>query len=254
MSKKPVTLFRKIALSVWNGYGDPSVYGFAELDVTELDGKPFKLLSVVVKSLGETMSKNDELRTLIKWGTVGHRTDHCISVMVNLPAQKKDLSAVNIENSDKLSLQEIQDQIDGKAQLVRSLKDPHLGPILKMVRYTPKPLLKFLLKIYSFSIYELGLRLGISFLPHRPFGSVIISNVGSLGLKNALLPLVPIARAALMVSLGKVCEEVKVHNGQIAIRKIVHFGFTFDHRLFDGAHAGKMLQDFETAFYSITKA
>ena len=162
MSKKPVTMFRKVALSLWNDHGDPSVYGFAELDVTDLEAKTSKLLSVVVKSLGETMSKNDELRTMIKWGTVSHRPDHCISVMVNMPEQKKDLSAVNIENSNKLSLQEIQDQIDGKAKLVRNLKDPHLGPILKLIRYIPKPLLKFFLKIYSVSIYELGLRLGIS--------------------------------------------------------------------------------------------
>jgi hypothetical protein len=62
MSKKSVTLFRKLALSLWNEQGDPSVYGFVELDVTDIDKAPVKLLSLVVKAIGETMRKNDELK------------------------------------------------------------------------------------------------------------------------------------------------------------------------------------------------
>lgn len=246
-----ISLFRKVAASLWHDQGDPSVYGFVELDVTDLKAASSQLLALVTKSLGETMNSNHELRTMIRWGVATLREDHCISVMVNIPDEKKDLSILNIHNAFQLSVSEIQKQIDSKADLIRKREDPHLGPILSLIALLPKSLLKFFLKLYSTSIYELKAKLKTRYLPHQPFGSIIISNVGSLGIKKALLPLVPLARPALMVSVGKIDEEVKVYQGQIAIRKIAHLGVTFDHRLFDGSHAAKMLQDFEKSFYSL---
>lgn len=247
------SLFRKLAASLWHNQGDPSVYGFVELDVTDLKNGSAQLLSLVVKSLSETMQANPELKLMIRWGMITERQDNCISVMVNIPDFKKDLSVLNIYNGDQLSVNEIEQQIANKALLVRNRQDPHLGPILSLIAVLPKFLLKFFLKLYTFLIYEIQLPIKSRYLPKRPFGSVIISNVGSLGIKKALLPLVPLARPAMMVSLGKVEEEVKVFNGQVAIRKIAHLGITFDHRLFDGSHAAKMLGDFEKSFYgSIT--
>lgn len=246
-----ISLFRKLAASLWHEQGDPSVYGFVELDVTDLKHGPSKLLSAVVKALGETMQLNPELKSMIKWGRATSRQDHCISVMVNIPDLKKDLSVLNIQDSDQLSLNDIADQIEFKAGLVRKRQDPHLGPILSLIAVLPKFLIKFFLKLYTFFIYEAKLPVKSRYIPLRPFGSIIISNVGSLGIKKALLPLVPLARPALMVSLGKVCEEVKVYQGQIAVRQIAHLGVTFDHRLFDGSHAAKMLNDFEKSFYSL---
>lgn len=194
------SIFRKLAASLWHEQGDPSVYGFIELDVTELEGASSKLLAMVTKALGDTMANNNELRTMIRWGRISSREDHCISIMVNIPDDKKDLSVLNIQNADQLNLTEIQEQIEHKAHFIRKREDPHLGPILFLI---------------------------------------------------SLLPLVPLARPALMVSLGKIDAEVKPFQGRIEIRQIAHLGITFDHRLFDGSHAAKMLNDFEKSFQSL---
>lgn len=247
------SLFRKIALTLWNKHGDPSVYSFVELDVTHLKIKA-QLLSIVVKSLGETMNRNKELSSIIKWGGIVQRNDKTISVMVNMPGLKMDdLSALNMLDTHLSSLEQIQNKIEAKASAVRNHQDPHLGPMLKLIRYIPRFLLKFFLKIYEFSIYELGFRFGLRFLPFKPFGSIIVSNVGSLGIKNALLPLVPMARAVLMVSIGKISKEPRVVDDTISVREVVQIGITFDHRFFDGSHAAKMLGDFESSFYSLAK-
>jgi pyruvate/2-oxoglutarate dehydrogenase complex dihydrolipoamide acyltransferase (E2) component len=245
--KKTKPLFRKIAIALWEEAGDPTVYGFVEVDVTTLTSTRTPL-AAIVKALGETMALNPELHSMIKWGKVIHRSDKAISVMVNMPEQKKDLSAITIQDVEQLSLAEIEMKIQNKAELVRKQNDPHLGPMLVIIKHIPRFFLKWFLKVYSFMIYELETRLGITVVPFRPFGSIIVSNIGSLGLKKALLPLVPLARASLMVSVGAVSEEVRAVDGKICIRKIVHLGISFDHRLFDGAHAGKMLADFENAF------
>lgn len=250
-SKKQKSLFRKIALTLWNKHGDPSVYSFIELDVTALKTKPL-LLTCIVKALGETMNKNKELCSIIKWGHIVERPDKTISIMVNVPGQKMDdLSALNLEDVHLMSSEEIQSKIEIKATAVRERRDPHLGPILNLIRYIPGLFLKFFLKLYEFSIYELGFRTGLSFMPFRPFGSIIVSNVGSLGINNALLPLVPLARAVIMVSVGKISKEARVRNDSICIREVVQIGITFDHRLFDGSHAAKMLVDFESCFYKL---
>lgn len=251
-SNRHTPLFRKVALSLWGSHGDPSVYGFVELDVTDVKSRS-SLLALVTKALGSTMDENSKLTTMIKWGRIVQRPQKSISIMVNIPGVQSDLSLLNVHEVHELTVDEIQQKLDVQANLVRVQRDPHLGPMLGLIRRIPQPLLKFFLKIYEFFIYELDVNLKIRLLPHRPFGSIIVSNVGSLGIKKALLPLVPIARAAAMVSIGQVTEEPKVVNGQICIRSIAHLGVTFDHRLFDGSHAAKMIVDFEKAFAALTQ-
>jgi pyruvate dehydrogenase E2 component (dihydrolipoamide acetyltransferase) len=156
--------------------------------------------------------------------------------MVNIPGPQNDLSLLNLPVGPGLTIESIKKNVLEKSQQIRAHKDPHLGPLLKIVRFLPKWMLKRFLGLYSFLIYEFDTRLGIKFIPHKPFGAVIISNVGSLGIKKALLPLVPLARASMMISIGKASPEARVVDGEICIRDIVHLGITFDHRLFDGSH------------------
>ena len=242
--------FRKIALSIWQHHGDPSVYSFVELDVTGIETKS-SLLPLVIKALGATMNKNSELHSMIRWGQIELRKDKSISVMVNIPGREKDdLSALNLEDTHVMSVEEIQKRTELKAVAVRERRDPHLGPILNLIQFVPGPLLKTMFNLYELLVYEFNTRLGMSFLPHKPFGSIIVSNVGSLGIKNALLPLVPLARAAAMVSVGKITPQPRCVNGVICVREVVQLGITFDHRLFDGSHAARMLADFESYFYS----
>ena len=251
-SNSQTPLFRKIALSLWGSQGDPSVYGFVELDVTTVKSHS-SLLALITKALGIMMQENSKLSTMIKWGHIVQRPDKSISIMVDIPGQQNDLSLLNLHEVHLLSVDEIQQKLDRQANLVRAHRDPNLGPMLKLIRQIPQPLLKFFLNIYEFFIYELNVNLKMRMLPHRPFGSIIVSNVGSLGIKKALLPLVPIARASAMVSIGQVSLEPKVVDGVICIRSIAHLGVTFDHRLFDGSHAGKMVTDFERAFAELVR-
>lgn len=247
------TFFRNIATAIWRDSGDPSVYGFVDLDVTDLKNKS-AILAHILYALNHTILENPELTTMLKWGRIVQRKEKIMSVMVNIKGPKNDLSLLNIPVSDDLTIHDLKEHISHKSSLIRSYKDPHLGPVLRLIRFLPKVALKTFLKTYSFLIYELDTRLGLRFLPHRPFGSVIVSNVGSLGLKKALLPLVPLARASMMISVGKATPEVRYHEGEICVREIVHLGVTFDHRLFDGSHAAKMLADFEKSFAALKES
>lgn len=248
MIKSRFSIFRHVALSLWSSHGDPSVYGLVDLDVTDLKSKPL-LLPYVLKALGETMDRHPALSSMIKWGRIFQRKDKKITVMVNISMQGRfDLSLLNLDDVHLMSDELIREKINIQATGIRNFRDPHLGPMLKIIKYVPRFLMRFFLKTYEILIYEFNTRLGLTFLPHRPFGSIIVSNVGSLGISNALLPLIPITRSSLMISVGKIQTKPMVVNEIICARQVVQMGVTFDHRLFDGSEAARMLDDFENTF------
>ncbi|MBY0317081.1 MAG: 2-oxo acid dehydrogenase subunit E2 [Bdellovibrionales bacterium] len=251
MNRKRSSVFRHVALSLWSSHGDPSVYGIVDLDVTDVKSKGM-LLPMIVKALGVTMENHPALYSIIKWGRIYQRVDKKITVMVNIPvAGRFDLSALNLDDVHLMSESLIREKINFQVSDIRSFRDPHLGPMLKLIKYVPRSLMRFFLKTYEILIYEFNTRLGLRFLPHRPFGSIIVSNVGSLGISNALLPLIPITRSSLMISVGKIQMKPMIVNETVCARQVVQMGVTFDHRLFDGSEAGKMLADFESTFKNL---
>lgn len=246
-NKRKIPFFRRIAPALWNNPQDPSVYGFIELDISDLNNKSL-LLPVLIKSVAETISLHPELSQMVKWGQIFNRQEKGLTVMVNIP-ERKDLSALYVPLNRCENIKLIENLLEEKIKKIRDYQDPHLGHALEFLGTSPWFFIRFFLKIYSLLTYELGLPIPLKFLPYRPFGSVILSNVGSLGIQKALLPLVPLSRATMMISIGEWSEEVKYHNNQISVRQIINLGVTFDHRILDGSHAGHMLQDFKKSFY-----
>lgn len=243
-----MSIFRKVALTLWGPGGDPSVYGFLDVDVThlKLNSSP---IFVVIKGLSEVMKKNKDLNFMIRLGRLYYRKNINISVMVNiLEDGKYDLSFATLHDVDRLNIQQIEAHLSGSARQIRRREDPHLGFAMRLINKLPHFVTKLFLRAYSFLVHDLNLDLSFIRLPKDPFGSVIVTNVGSLGIKKALVPLVPLTRAGLLVSVGQITKEPVVVMDKIEIRDIMHLGVTFDHRLFDGAQAAKMIQDFEAFF------
>ena len=73
------------------------------------------------------------------------------------------------------------------------------------------------------------------------FGSAMVSNIGTFGLKHGFGPLVPMTRTPIVVLVGEVEDRPAVKDGQLTIRPMMTLGCTFDHRVIDGAHAGKIV-------------
>lgn len=245
---RSLPVFRKFALSAWNGGGDPSVYSFVELDVTKLpEGR--SPMAYFLKALALTMSKHKEMNSILRLGRIYHRQHVYISVLVNMPkGDRSDLSIAILEHADEMSLEQIEAALNVKAREIRKERDPHLGFALKIIKWLPQPILRLFLGLYSFLTHDLRVNLRPFGLPRLPFGSVIVTNIGSLGLKKALVPLVPLTRSPLLLSVGGISKEARVVDDQIQIRRIMHIGVTFDHRFFDGSHAAAMLRDFEVSF------
>jgi pyruvate dehydrogenase E2 component (dihydrolipoamide acetyltransferase) len=110
----------------------------------------------------------------------------------------------------------------------------------------PRRVVSAALELTSFASYTLNLDLRWAGVPRDAFGSVMITNVGALGLEEAYVPLVPYSRVPLLLALGAIRETPVARNGRIATERTMKVCATLDHRLLDGAHMAAMAKILRT--------
>ena len=96
------------------------------------------------------------------------------------------------------------------------------------------------LRIATYLQYELNLNLSRFGLPRDTFGGAIVSSMGMLGIRYGFSPLVPAMRLSCLIGVGRVEERPVAVDGQVVIRSILPLTATLDHRVIDGAQAGRL--------------
>ncbi|MEI7892428.1 MAG: 2-oxo acid dehydrogenase subunit E2, partial [Myxococcales bacterium] len=148
---------------------------------------------------------------------------------------------------------EIEEQV-GK---VRNRQDPAMEQGKKTLGMVPLFLINFMLKVIAFLTYALNLDMRRFGIPRDPFGSVTVTNIGSLGLDLGFVPLAPYTRVPLMVAVGAIKVQPVVEGEQVVPGKVMRLTSSFDHRLIDGFHASvlaKAMVDYlETPFEHLDK-
>ena len=85
-----------------------------------------------------------------------------------------------------------------------------------------------------------GLGKGFVGQPGFPLGTAFVSNVGTLGLDEAFLAPLPLARTPIYLAVGTVQQRAVVVDGLVVARPVLVLVATADHRIVDGAHAGQV--------------
>ncbi|MGZ3773707.1 MAG: 2-oxo acid dehydrogenase subunit E2 [Pseudobdellovibrionaceae bacterium] len=259
-----VPVFRKIAFGTWTTAGDPSVYGLIELDMTqalkymsELEanhGIKVSPAHLVGKAAAQVLKSRPEINGVIRLGRIYQRPDVDVFFQVNVPGngddkiKKASLSGTVIRKADTLSVVDIAKSLKEKANTIREGKDAEMNNAINTFKNIPWWLVRFLLNAVSFFNYDLNLNLTALGIPRDPFGSLMITNVGSLGIEIAWAPLVPYSKVPLLLTLGTITDKPVVVDGKIEIRPIMKVGITFDHRFMDGVHASVMSKHFVECF------
>ena len=70
-----------------------------------------------------------------------------------------------------------------------------------------------------------------------------LNNIGSFG-GNTGTPIINSPEVAIL-AIGRIQEKAIVHNGTVVIRTMMPLAMSFDHRVIDGALAGKFLTLFK---------
>jgi pyruvate/2-oxoglutarate dehydrogenase complex dihydrolipoamide acyltransferase (E2) component len=251
--KKDVSSFRKIALGTWQTAWDPSVYGTIELRMDEAmrylaafrekTGLKLTVSHMMAKAAAMVLKECPDANAVIRWNRIYLRKRIGIFFQVVMTDEgdgKADLSGATIYDVEQKSLVEIVNDFQTKVDLVRARKDPALEKTRNTFLSIPYLMLNRFLKTLSFFSFELNLDLRWAGIPSDPFGSMMITNIGTLGLDVAYVPLVPYSHIPILLATGAVKDKPVVEDGKIVPGKIMAVNATFDHRIIDGFHASAM--------------
>ena len=257
----PMPAFRRVAVGTWHGPGDPQVYGSVSVRMEPAleyieryraaTGRRLTVTHLVAKAAGLALARMPDANGLLRLGRIYQRARISVFLqvaMVDPETGKPDLSGTTLHGVDALSLGEVLDATEASVAKVRARQDEQLERSRSLFSAVPAALVAGLLKLTAFLLYTLNLDLTRWGLPKDGFGSVMVTNIGSLGLDEAFAPLVPFSRVPIVVTVGRVQDLPVVEGGRVVPGKVMRLGATLDHRIVDGAHAKVLVATLREAF------
>jgi pyruvate dehydrogenase E2 component (dihydrolipoamide acetyltransferase) len=251
--KKDVSPFRKLAIGTWQTAYDPSVYGTMNLRMEqalaytqafrEATGKRLTVTHMMAKAAAAVFQRMPDANAILRWNRIYMRERIGVFFQVVLEDPRTgeiDLSGTVNYDPEQKTVEQIYDEFATKVERVRAAKDRKLESSRGMFRRMPYFMLNRMLRLVSFFSYTLNLNLRWMGVPKDPFGSIMITNIGSLGLQEAYVPLVPYSRVPIVLAMGAVEDAPVVEDGAVVPGKLMRVCATFDHRVLDGAHAAIM--------------
>jgi pyruvate/2-oxoglutarate dehydrogenase complex dihydrolipoamide acyltransferase (E2) component len=248
----PLKHRRKIALATWRAPREARIHAKVQIDLTKifqfLESKKdssFTITHLAGGALARAIAAHPEVNGRVVFGKFKHfpQIDICFAVDIE---NGSDLAQCRVKNADKKSLREISQELIAGAAKIRSRDDAHYERSLAWVRSTPTFLMKPIIKCLS--LWSGGLGLKAFGQPGHPLGSAFISNVGRFEMQEAYLAPLPFARTPIYMAIGEVHDAPLAVEGRVEVRKVVTITAVADHRIIDGAHAGKLIKSFKHYF------
>ena len=249
--KKEVSSFRKMAIGTWQTAYDPTVYGTMRIRMDkslayierfrEVHGVRLTVTHLVAKAVAEGLKRCPDANAILRFNKIYLRKQITLSVLVVQADQgdgKVDLTAARIEDADQKSLKTLAAEMQATIDKVRNRKDQALEKGKGTIAMIPFMWMNMFLKLLGFLMYTLNIDLSFMGMPRDAFGGVTITNVGSLGLDIAYVPLVPYTNTPIFIAPGAVLEMPVVEDGKVVVGKVMSLNASFDHRFIDGFHAG----------------
>ena len=215
--KTDISSFRKLAIGSWKTTYDPTVYGTLTVRMDKAmayieafrqrTGVRLTVTHLMTKAMGEALRRCPEANALLRFNKIYLRKQVTISALVvQTDGGKVDLTSAKIDDADRKSLREIAQEMEEAVRRVRERRDVALEKGKGTIQKIPFMFLNLFTWLIGFLMYTLNLDLSGLGMPKDAFGSVIITNVGSLGLDTAYVPLAPYTRVPIFVAPGAVKE------------------------------------------------
>ena len=128
--------------------------------------------------------------------------------------------------------------------VIREDRDPQFKQAKTMVQNLPPMILRVVLDTIGFVTESLQLPVPFMGLEARPYGSFLVSNVGTFGLDSAFAPVPPFVHVPVIIMVGAVTDKVVARDGQPVVRPMLPLCVSLDHRFVDGYQAASMARIF----------
>jgi pyruvate/2-oxoglutarate dehydrogenase complex dihydrolipoamide acyltransferase (E2) component len=242
--------FRRIAAAMWGRPSEPTIYGSMDLDVTHTlafiedyrrrTGRKLTITHVVAHAVARAFADNPELNAKVRFGgRIEQRRS--VDLFISVASEGgRDLSGARIDGAENKSLGELLDAVEGSARGIRGGTDKQYQKSRDLFRVLPWWLLKPLLWLTDFLTNELHLHLPKQGMPRDPFGTAVITNVGTFGIDTAFAPFLPLGRCPMLLLLSEIKKRPVVIDDRLEVRPVLRLCGTFDHRIIDGHAAGRI--------------
>ncbi len=246
------TAWREMAAAVYERPRDGKIMGSYDIDVTDAmawldelraEGHRVTPLHLVIAAMARCLAAVPELNCYARWGKVYYRGNVTVSSVVSVKG--RDMGVVRVVDADKKTITEIAAEMQARVEATRQGEDQTTGGSKNALAKIPWPFRRWVFQLLRWLIFEMGVSIPGTGLSVDAFGSVLITNVGSLGIHYAFPALLPAANLSFVVAMGKVVEVPRYRDGQLVPRKLLPFGASFDHRVVDGAYIGRLQALFE---------
>jgi hypothetical protein len=250
--------WRKISLGSWRPVGDSSVHGLLELDArpalhyvdrcSQVSGQRVTLTHFGVRACGEMLRRHPEANALVRFGRIYSRVGCDVFTHAAADGDGRDLTGVVIRAADKKSISDIAAEVNPRVAAIKGQTDRTFSRVKGAMRALPGLFSRKVLDLMGFVLYGLNLWSPVLGAPRDSFGSMMLTNIGSLGLKTAFVPIAPYTRIPMVMAMGAVHERPVVLNGHVVVGQVLHLCWTIDHRIIDGVHAARMAKTLEAIF------
>ncbi len=247
--------FRRIAASAWPMAQDPTIYGGMEVRAEALlawldaegqrVGTKLSVTHAAARALAIVLGRHPDLNGVVRHGAIYLRETVDLMLQVAIPSEdgtlaKTDLSAVVLRGVDGKDIGAIATELRERAHKVREGEDKEFKKTKGMLDVVPSFLLRPLLKLIDFLQFGLNLDLSWAGMAKDGFGSAMVTSVGMLGIRQGFAPIFPLAHIPILLMVCTVEHKPVVQDGELAVGQVLNLTASFDHRMIDGYHAGKI--------------
>ena len=251
----PFSVWRKIAMATWRPRTDPTISATVDVDaekmleyikdVREATGAHVTPVHVVGRAVARVFEAMPGLNgRVVMGGFVPSPTIDgffVVSLKTEMvearEATATDLSGSVVRNIDTKEPWVIAQELTDRAAAIRADKDPAFKQTKALMKLMPPPAIKYFLDGVGFVTESLQLPVPLLGLEARPYGSFLISNVGTYGLDTAFAPVPVFCKVPVMLMVGAVTDKVVARDGQPVVRPMLPIAVGIDHRFVDGYQA-----------------
>lgn len=248
----PFSVWRKIAMATWRPRTDPMIFAGLEIDATNLlryldearaaTGAHVTPVHLVGRAVAKVLEELPALNGRVVFGefvpsptidvfyAVSLRTD----LVGGSASSETDLSGAVVRNADRKTPWEQAVELTEKAQRIRRDEDPMFRQTKALAKRLPGVVLRPIFDTIGFVTEDLQLPIPLLGLEARPFGSVLVTNVGTYGLDAVWAALPTICHTPAGVAVGTIREKAVVVDHEVAVRPVLPIGAMIDHRYIDG--------------------
>ncbi len=254
----PFSVWRKIAMATWRPRKDPIIWATIDVEasrlleylrrVREATGQHVTPMDLVGRAAGKVIEALPGLNGRVVFGSflpsptvdcffvVSLRTD----LVSGAEAAGTDLSGTVVRRINEKPPWVIAKELADHVARIRHNEDPQFKQSKAMVKSLPPLLLRPVMDAMGFVTESLQLPIPFLGLEARPYGSILVSNVGTYGLDTAAAPWPTFCHVPLGIMIGAVTDKVLALGGQPVVRPVLPLSIGLDHRFVDGYQAATM--------------